>query len=235
MRQILGAILLFTVVFISAATSTRATTTNLAPNQSISLATLIDSNMNVQIADKNFGDFFFSYIDNNGNPNDNLTRSNVVITALSNDFGFGVSFQQPLLAIGAATNNIVFKYTVTVTDPNFHISDIHLSITGTSGNGGLGSVSENVFTNGFGGTSVGTLQATIPTNGSDVAFANIVPTVDKLWVQKDVIVAGGGAANGSASITIIDQSFSQVPEPSTMVLVGLGLLGLVAVRRKHKS
>jgi hypothetical protein len=59
--------------------------------------------------------------------------------------------------------------------------------------------------------------------------------VDKLWVQKDIIATGGGAANGFASISIIDQTFSQVPEPSTVMLVGLGLLGLVAMRRKHKS
>jgi hypothetical protein len=210
-------------------------TTNLAPGQTISLATVIDNSLNVQIGDKRFGDFFFSYLDTDGIAANDLTRSNVNLTALANNFGFGVSFQQPLLAVGPVTKDIVFKYTATVTDPNFLISDIHLSITGSAGNGGLGTVGEDTFVGGFGATNVGHLQASIPVSSSDVSTANIVPPVMKLWVQKDVIVTGGNAANGFASITIIDQTFSQVPEPSTALLVGLGLIGAVAVKRKRKS
>ena len=231
MKQLRGLISLLAVAFFAAATTARATT-NLTAGATISLATVIDNNLDVQIGDKNFTNFFFSYIDTDLNPNDDLTRSNLTLTALSNGFGFGVSFQQPLLALGTATNNIVFKYAVAVTDPNFKISDIHLSITGSAGNGGLGTVGEDAFVGGFGGTNVGHLDASIPGLSTDAD--NIVPTVTQLWVQKNVMVTGGGAANGFASITIIDQTFSQVPEPSTMMLVGLGLLGVVAVRRKRK-
>jgi len=237
MRHFRGAIILLAVAFFAAATTESATTTNLTAGGTISLATIIDfpGGLNVQIGDKNFADFFFSYIDSNGNPNDDLTKSNVLLTALMNDIGFGISLQQPFIAVGGDFKDIAFKYSVTVTDPNFHISDIHLSITGSAGNGGLGTVGEDAFIGGFGATKVGHLQASIPVATGDVAFANIVPTQDKLWVQKDIIATGGGAANGFASITIIDQTFSQVPEPSTVMLVGLGLLGLIAVRRKHKS
>jgi hypothetical protein len=59
--------------------------------------------------------------------------------------------------------------------------------------------------------------------------------VQELWVEKDVTVTGGANANGFAGISIINQTFSQVPEPSTVLLVGLGLLGMVAVNRKRKS
>jgi len=31
------------------------------------------------------------------------------------------------------------------------------------------------------------------------------------------------------------KTFSQVPEPSTVLLVGLGLLGMVAVKRKRNA
>jgi len=226
----------FTVVLLFLTpTIARATTTNLSNGASISLATIIDNNLNVQIADKNFGNFFFSYNDTDNISSDDLTRSNVTITALSNSFGFGVSFTQPLLALGPVIKDIVLRYSVAVTDPNFLISDIHLDINGSAGNGGLGSVGETVTTNGFGGTTVATLQASIPVASGDVASSNIVPPVVQLWAEKDVIVTGGNNANGFASISEIDQSYSQVPEPSTMMLVGLGLMGVVAVNRKRKS
>ena len=216
----------------STPTTARAQVTNLTPGQTINLATVINNGLGVQIGDKLFRDFSFSYSDNNTN-NTDLVSANVNLTALSNVVGFGVSFTQPLLAIGTDFKDIGLKYSATVTDPNFLISDIHLSITGAAGNGGSGSVSEDVFVGGFSGTNVGHIQAAIP--GSSTDQANIVPPVVELWVQKDVKVNGGGAANGNASITIIDQTFSQVPEPSTVLLVGLGLLGVAALNRKRKS
>ena len=43
------------------------------------------------------------------------------------------------------------------------------------------------------------------------------------------------SAVGSASITSFDQTFSVVPEPSTALLVGLGLVGLSGGRRRSPS
>ena len=225
---------LVAVLFFSTPATSSATTTNLTTGQTINLGTVIGSNLGVQIGDKLFQDFFFSYLDTDGLNND-LIASNVNLTALSNNIGFGVSFTQPLLALGPVIKDIVLKYSVTVTDPNFLISDIHLSITGSAGNGGLGTVGEDAFVGGFGASNVGHLQASIPVSSGDITNADIIPPVVKLWVQKDVIVTGGNNANGFASITIIDQTFSQVPEPSTALLVGLGLLGVVALKRTRKS
>jgi hypothetical protein len=46
------------------------------------------------------------------------------------------------------------------------------------------------------------------------------------------MVVGNG---GFCTITNFDQTFSQIPEPSTALLVGLGLLGVFAANRKRKS
>jgi len=212
---------------------TAQTVTNMTAGGTISLATVIDNNLQVQVGDKLFGNFFFSYSDLAGITSDPLTESNVVLSTVSNVIGFGLQFTQPLLAIGSDIKDIVFEYTAAVTDPTNLISDIHLAITGSAGNGGLGTVAEQAFVGGFGATSVGNISASIP--GSTTAAADIVPPVSELWVEKDVTVAGGGAANGFAGISIIQQTYSQVPEPSTLLLVGLGLLGVVAVKRKPKS
>jgi PEP-CTERM motif len=219
------------LLLFSAATTARAQITNLNQGETVNLADVLDNGLALQIGDKQFGNFSFSYSDNNSS-NIDLVAANVNVTALSNVVGFGVSFTEPLSAAGTDDKHIMLQYTVLVTDPNFKISDIHLSITGAAFGNGYGNADEDVFNDAFNGNNVGHLHASIP--GASTDQADIVPTETQLWVQKDVEVNGGGAG-GVASITIIDQTFSQVPEPSTVLLVGLGLLGLVAVNRKRKS
>jgi hypothetical protein len=222
---------LVALLLFSSPTTVRAAVTNLNQNETINLATVIDNGLAIQIGDKQFGDFGFGYSDNS-DTNIDLVAANVNITALSNVVGFGVSFTEPLSAAGVDDKHIMLQYTVLVTDPNFRISDIHLSITGVAFGNGFGQADEDVFNDAFNGNNVGHLHASIP--GASTDQADIVPTETQLWVQKDVEVNGGGAG-GVASITIIDQTFSQVPEPSTVLLVGLGLLGLAAVNRKRRS
>jgi hypothetical protein len=216
----------------SAPTTARAVTTNLTAGQSINLATVIDNGLSVWIGDKVFGDFFFNYSDLLGSPDVALAASNVNVRALSNDIGFGLEFLEPLIAVNDRMKDITFEYTAAVTNSSNLISDIHLSITGSANNGGIGTVGENVFSNGFGGTVVGHIENSLP-GGPLSSATNIVPAVTKLWVTKDVMVYGGfNGPTSFATITVIDQTFSQIPEPSTVLLVGLGLLGAVALKRK---
>jgi len=231
----IGASALMIVLLFSIPTTARAQTiTNMTAGGTISLSTVIDSNLDVQVGDKLFGNFAFTYNDLAGNTSDPLTESNVTISTVSNIIGFGLQFTQPLEAIGADEKDITFEYTASVVQPSSNmISDIHLAMTGSAGNGGLGTIAEQVFTGGFGANSAGEISTS--TLGPSTAATNISPTVTELWVEKDVLVNGGGAANGFAEISIIQQTYSQVPEPSTLLLVGLGLLGVVSMNRKHKS
>jgi hypothetical protein len=225
---------LVAVFLCSAPTITRAVTTNLNPGEAINLATVIDNGLSVEVADKIFGDFSFAYLEL-GAPDVALAASNVNVRALSNGFGFGLEFQQPLIAVNDKAKEITFQYTAMV-DPNYNnlISDIHLSITGSKGGAGTGSVGEDVFNDSFGGTLVGHLTNNL--GGVISSSTNIVPPVTKLWISKDVMVSGNnGGPSSFATISVIDQTFSQVPEPSTVLLVGLGLLGVVAVNRRRRS
>jgi PEP-CTERM motif-containing protein len=55
-------------------------------------------------------------------------------------------------------------------------------------------------------------------------------------VEKDILVkSGSDPTGGLATISFIDQHFSVVPEPGSLVLLSSGLMGLLAFGRKRKS
>lgn len=219
------------VLLFSGPTIVRADTTNLNAGESINLKTVIDNTLSVEIGDKIFADFSFAFNDH-GSPSPDLASSNINVRALSDNVGFGLEFQEPLSALNTTTKDITFLYTAMV-DPNYNnlISDIHLAITGTHSGAGTGVVNEVVFNDAFNGTQVGQTGAWL---GGTTVSSNILGTaINKLWVSKSVEVSGNnGGPTSAASITVIDQTFSQIPEPSTVLLVGLGLLGAVALKRR---
>jgi hypothetical protein len=76
---------------------------------------------------------------------------------------------------------------------------------------------------------------TVNTQGTTILSANtnFTPT-GSIGVVKDIGVSGG--TNGTASISAIQDTFSQVvPLPATFVLFGTGLAGLGLVRRRRKN
>jgi hypothetical protein len=58
-------------------------------------------------------------------------------------------------------------------------------------------------------------------------------TFKTLPVQKDIILHAEGET-GAVTMSFIDQTFAQVPEPSGMLLALGGILGLSAFRRRHR-
>jgi len=63
------------------------------------------------------------------------------------------------------------------------------------------------------------------------------PPVAFITINKDIALTGLDEVNGGAFISDFDQTFSQIPEPTTLILLGSGLLGAALYRRlrKHKG
>src|ERR1017187_5323402 len=86
--------------------------TNLTSGQSIDLSQLLGTNASsVVIGDKLFGEFSLQSSD----PNE-FTGDDLQLTALSNQVGFGISFTGPMSALGNVTKDVVFRFSVAVTN-----------------------------------------------------------------------------------------------------------------------
>jgi hypothetical protein len=110
-----------------------------------------------------------------------------------------------------------------------------LAFTSSVSGHGIADISESVFTNGFGFGQIGSLDVQNPGNPNpiteDTAFLSVPQR--KIWVEKDILVSANGMCNNNfALITIIDQSFSQVPEPSTIALSVIGFVACLFVKRR---
>jgi hypothetical protein len=207
----------------------------LDPGQSINLSQLTPVNgSSVLVGDKLFGNFSFQYSDTDTNLLNDLQPSAFSLTALSNTNGFGVSFTGPMSAIGNVTEDIVFRFSVTVTNSSQLISDVHLDYDGTVLGSGFSSVVETVFTGGFGGTPIDQINVfNLGSTNQLGAAANLPVPQQEIYIEKDVILGGGAAGSQNAAlITIIDQTFSQIPEPSTLLLSVAGLATLFFVKQR---
>ncbi|HUI07542.1 MAG TPA: PEP-CTERM sorting domain-containing protein [Verrucomicrobiae bacterium] len=209
--------------------------TNLSLGDSIQLSQLTNG-LSLQVGDKLFSDFIFGYTDTDANAGNDLQSSMVLVSSLSNQIGFGLEFQLPLEAVSNETKDVKLEFSVQVLNSANLISDAHLSFVSSAIGLARADVSENIYTNGFGGDSIATLNVGNPGNSADFSPSAAFPVPQaKIWVEKDIIThAYGSGGDDSAHISIVDQTFSQVPEPSTLVLLVAGLIGLLLVTRRTK-
>jgi hypothetical protein len=149
--------------------------------------------------------------------------------------GKGIEITGPLSALSTdnlpVTVDMILNYSVTVTNGGPAISDIHLHINGAELSG-LAEAVESYSSSSL--TFLGQLQAfaEATTNHLDDSM-NLSPDATQLNITKDVLLEA--TCDGFASISVIDQTYSQVPEPSALALCTLGLVGIHLIRRRRKT
>jgi len=142
-----------------------------------------------------------------------------------------------LVSSGMATGDLLLHYIVTANPGS--ISMIDQAYT-PNVSGGLLAIDETAAIGAFGGTVVGYSHLEIgdtsdppaePVQGDNL---NLSPSQSVLYVTKDISFGVLSANGGTISISQVEQSFHQVPEPGTTALTfwgGLTLAGWTFRRR----
>ena len=216
------------VVFSAANFSSAATIILPNPNPT-TLDTLLAPGATYQVGDKLFTDFTYHIT---GTMPD-ATGVNV-LPIQDMDGNFGIRLQGGFVDLpGGGSSDAVVTFNVTALNRTQLIIDAHLAANVALLGPGLASVTET-FLPLFPTMSLlvyDTPGAILLTDSVD--FGTPVRT---LPVQKDIILFSAADAGqaGFASLSFVDQTFSQIAEPSTISLIGLAsmFLGAMYMRRR---
>lgn len=184
----------------------------------LNMRDLVDNDLYIDWGDKRFSDF--QYAATGDMP---PAESVNVITFTDHDGNYGITIQGGFIDLfGGGSSDALIRYKVTVLDPNMRISDVHIA--------------GNPIVIGDGIIHVG--ETFVPEEPNEpISIYHIsggdAQRVDStyfdglysvLHVQKNIL-AYAQTAGSAATLSFIDQSFSQVliPEPSTYVSLVLGL------------
>jgi len=237
-----NAAILLTALAIGAATESRAAFINLTPTNgvnsstSVPLSDLISGTvMGVTVGDKIFSGFNYSF------DGDMPQAVNVQVLGFKDQNGnYGVSFHGTFLDMpGGAPSDAAIRFVVDI-DPaflnsGFRISDAHMFLSGS----GVGADSAFMVDESFLESPTQTLNvfnSSINGGGTKLSdSADFNPTLTRLHVTKDILAIAGANAILPARATVIDQSFSQVPEPVTIMISMIGCVGLFGLKRRQRS
>ncbi|HMO83477.1 MAG TPA: PEP-CTERM sorting domain-containing protein [Lacipirellulaceae bacterium] len=190
--------------------------------------------MGLKVGDKEFTGFSYSRIGDMP-PSDNVR----VLGFRDSGGNWGISFHGAFLDLpGGSFSDALIRFMVNVAEAEaaagWRINGANLFIGGA---GAGGPDSAFIVDESFQENDV-LLEAYVTTLGgaqqaktSDSAtFAPVV----KLNVTKDILAIAAAGNSLPARATVIDQSFTQIPEPTSLALLGMTGLAMVSVVRRRR-
>lgn len=206
------------------------------------LTDLLQPGASITVGDKKFSDFSYLPI------GDMPTSDGVSVYPIQDEQtgDVGIRFQALFKDLADEADNgsdAIIQFDVEALDPTQYISDVHLfanpNLSSNTQPGSFGEVVEDI--------TPGNGQGKVSIAVDEVTRENLVILADrgvqpqrKVTIYKDVAlysryVPGVSQPNDRATISIIDQLISQVPEPSSFGLMLAMMLGLFGYGRRQQS
>lgn len=146
---------------------------------------------------------------------------------------YGLRFLLSWQAASNQTISVTLTFNALVLPDGDAIKDASLHIPGAFATGtGVVNAGETLWDAPFpGGTLVATLSTSKEQGDGGAYLSDYVEfdPIKELYIRKSFSVTGG--TNGTAFLAEMFQFYSQVPEPTTIALLGLGALALLRKRR----
>jgi hypothetical protein len=184
------------------------------------------------IGDKTFLNFGYSTEGTNTMPSSSITAN-----PINTPFNPGFLFNAPWAAQAGQTQGSLLSYTVQVNQGGNAISDLSLYMFGaaTLGTGQVG-VAEtycagDTFADSCAHGTLGQLLTILNSNTSILHATATFNPVNIVDVAVDVEMLGGGD-NSFAVLSGVQNQFSEVPEPGSILLMSTGALGLAGILRR---
>jgi len=178
------------------------------------------------------GDKTFNFVSYTGTGTNPVTAANITVNPQTGP-PIGIEFAAPFVATPNTVNSNDSLIQYTVTSSGLPITAVNLFSNGNAIGSGFVEVVESVFTNNNG--VKGTFLGQIAVVGGGTATLNLGAGFASLFIVKDIQYDVLGTT-GTASISAIDQTFTQaIPEPASVVMMGLGLVGAIGVVRLRRK
>ena len=175
------------------------------------------------IGDKTFSDFSYTNTPTGGAAA--VPATDVTVNPIG-PFDPGFRWAFGAFAATGQTNDLFFDYTVTVNAGGNLIDDAFEAVVGGRAGDGTVTLDEALDV-------PASLSASIPGSPTDTVSFN--PTASVTVLGKDLFLFGGTTMGSNARASAVINRFSEVPEPATLALLGIGVLGLGVMRGRRKT
>lgn len=185
------------------------------------------------IDNKTFSNFTYSTAGSN-----HMNATDITVNPITTQYNPGFLFNAPWNASSGQTQQSLIGYTATDNGGPL-IKDLSLLMFGAATLGTAqvavaetycaGDTFANLCANGTEGTLLTILNSNTSILSASVNFDNPVSVVD-VYANVEML---GGSDNSVALLGGVQNQFSEVPEPGSLVLFGSGIAGLAGVLRRY--